>query len=99
MFRGDFMFQITLASCQSMPKKLEPSVPKNTRVPPTAGVEPVGASISTVAVASPFSRSTMCSLASQPARKALPSTTVGEQRIWSPIEYFHTSLPVAASWQ
>ena len=91
--------QATLALRKSIAKNPPPSVPKNTRSPAAAGVVPVGPPIGTAAFSSPVCGSITCSLPSQPARNTRsPSAeraTVGEQRIWSAMECFQSSLPSA----
>ncbi len=92
--------QATSALRKSIAKKPPPSVPKNTLSPLVAGVVPVGPSIGTAAFSSPLCTSITCSFPSQPAKKTRsPSAeraTVGEQRIWSAIECFQSSLPSAS---
>ena len=86
-----------LASRQSMAKNVPPSVPKKSDRPaPRACCRWANRSRRRRFPRHRPGR-TMCSLPSQPATIARPSTTVGEQRIWSPMANFQASLPLTAS--
>ncbi len=80
---GFWYLQTTFAFCQSMPNSVFPVVPTKTIRPSTAGVQRVGASMSTLLTAFPVPKSITWSWPSHPATKVRPWATVGLHWIMS----------------